>query len=222
MDRPARRRASRSRMLGQSGWSSASNGGTTSTYSPWNAPAYAAGSSPAERQSGATAGAARSRIESDTIVPKAWLTDGSPSEAATTGAARSPLSYTIASARQARATSSSAGSFSGAWPCAKRYEKTYGRRSSARQLLDRRPSSRPTGRPSRRRGPPRGERLESLGLDDGMPRGRRGERNLVAARPQRSRKREQRAEVPVERRRREQHAHPPIIPGIARAPRYRL
>ena len=37
---------------------------------------------------------------------------------------------------------------------------------------------------------------------------------LVATRPQRSRKREQRAEVPVERRRREQHAHPTIIPGI--------
>ena len=118
-------------MLGQSGRSSASNAGTTSTYSPSNAPAYGAGSSPAERQSVATAGAARSRIESETIVPNAWLTDGSRSEAATTGAARSPLSYTIACACHARATSSSAGSFSGAWPCAKRYEKTYGRRSSA-------------------------------------------------------------------------------------------
>jgi hypothetical protein len=48
------------------------------------------------------------------------LTEGSRSEAAATGAARSPLSYTSACARHARAASSRAGSFSGACPCAKR------------------------------------------------------------------------------------------------------
>ena len=46
-----------------------------------------------------------------TITPNEWFAVGSSSAAATAGAARSPLSYTIACGCQARATSRSSGNF---------------------------------------------------------------------------------------------------------------
>ena len=64
-----------------------------------------------------------------TITPNEWFAVGSSSAAATAGAARSPLSYTIASGCQPRATSRSSGSFEVAWPSAKMRLKRCGRRS---------------------------------------------------------------------------------------------
>ncbi|HYK06876.1 MAG TPA: hypothetical protein VEW11_03800 [Gaiellaceae bacterium] len=60
-------------------------------------------------------------------------------------------------------------------------------------------------------GDPRGEQAEPLPLEVAVPALVRHERDVVPARSERPREREQRPDVAVQRRRREQSAHTPII-----------
>ena len=118
---------------GEASWN---EGGQISMYGPRYSPLSGSGSSPSRSQSRAVSGAARSRQAWGRSRPKLCCADGTPSAAATGGAARSAVSWTISSGCHAVASASSASSFAGPSSVAKRNENVSGRRSCGGTCFD--------------------------------------------------------------------------------------